>query len=236
MEALMRSPPYQTLQEWNNIDLREFDLLTEHCTRLGDSGIKMIIIPKSDQRFMVKGAINDYPVQFLVDTGAAGVSIPINIADKIGLQKGQRVTLGTAGGTTTGWDTAIRMVELDDTIHLSGRNIASAAHINSNRGRYILLGMSVLSKLSVFTFNDRMILRQITGPRDEANLNTQEMYRRAIMIHHMVHHECSNRDEDDMVKFQCSVDILKRLDRTENVFQENDSLRADYPLATFLYP
>ena len=42
--------------------------------------------------YVATGFINDRPVEFMLDTGASDVSIPLSVAEDLGLQKGQPVS------------------------------------------------------------------------------------------------------------------------------------------------
>ena len=93
--------------------------------------------------YVASGFINDRPVEFMLDTGASDVSIPLSVAEDIGLQKGQPVTYQTANGTIRAWQTVA------DEIRLGGLRVGPVrASINphvTNSG--ILLGMSFLKHL-----------------------------------------------------------------------------------------
>ena len=93
--------------------------------------------------YVASGYINDRPVEFMLDTGASDVSIPLSVAEEIGLQKGKPVTYQTANGTIRAWQTVA------DEIRLGGLRVGPVrASINphvTNSG--ILLGMSFLKHL-----------------------------------------------------------------------------------------
>ena len=62
--------------------------------------------------YVATGAIDDVPVVFLVDTGATDVAVSREVAERIGLEKGFRVTVNTANGTAYGWNTVLDKVTL----------------------------------------------------------------------------------------------------------------------------
>jgi aspartyl protease family protein len=106
--------------------------------------------------YFANGLINNYPVKFLVDTGATSVVVPYSIAQKIGLKKGYPYRAKTANGTITVYSTKIDNLSIGN-ISLSNIN----ASINdSEKGNVILLGMSALKHLEINYKNNMMILTQ----------------------------------------------------------------------------
>ncbi len=93
--------------------------------------------------YVATGAINGQAVEFMLDTGATDVSIPADIADRLGLQRGQRAYYQTANGTITAYRTTV------DEIQLGPLRVGPVpASINPNDGTdAILLGMSFLREL-----------------------------------------------------------------------------------------
>ena len=93
--------------------------------------------------YVATGFINDRPVEFMLDTGASDVSIPLSVAEDLGLQKGQPVTYQTANGTIRAWQTVV------DEIRLGGLRVGPVrASINPHvTNTSILLGMSFLKHL-----------------------------------------------------------------------------------------
>ncbi len=68
-----------------------------------DSVEKEIVIPRSkDGHYYVRGKINGYPVDFMVDTGASIVSISYDLARSIHLPRGVPANFSTAGGNMIG--------------------------------------------------------------------------------------------------------------------------------------
>ena len=93
--------------------------------------------------YVATGLINAQPVVFMLDTGATDVSIPLSVAEKLGLEKGQPMLYQTANGTIRAWQTVI------DEIQLGELSVGSVrASINpAVQGDEILLGMSFLKQL-----------------------------------------------------------------------------------------
>jgi len=55
-----------------------------------------------DGHFRVKGYVNDQPVTFMVDTGATSVSVTDALAERAGLEGGEKVRFRTANGERDG--------------------------------------------------------------------------------------------------------------------------------------
>ena len=64
--------------------------------------------------YVASGFINGRPVEFMLDTGASDVSIPLSVAEEIGLQKGRPVTYQTANGTIRAWQTVVDEIRLGE--------------------------------------------------------------------------------------------------------------------------
>ena len=105
--------------------------------------------------YVATGAINDVPVVFLVDTGATDVAISGKIAERLGLEKGFRVTVNTANGTTSGWSTILDRVALGN-IEMT----AVPATIMPELGQEALLGMSFLKRLTLIQKGEELLIRQ----------------------------------------------------------------------------
>ena len=62
--------------------------------------------------FVASGRINNVPVEFLLDTGATDVAVPMDLARQLVLPKGEAVTLNTANGRALGYRTRIDRLQL----------------------------------------------------------------------------------------------------------------------------
>ncbi len=93
--------------------------------------------------YVASGEINGQPVKFILDTGATDVSIPVSIADRLGLKRGRQVSYQTANGRINAWQTVA------DEIRLGPLRLGPVrASINPNvRNDSVLLGMSFLKQL-----------------------------------------------------------------------------------------
>ena len=106
--------------------------------------------------YMAKGEINNFPVTFLVDTGATGVAIPGRIAEKLSLPTGRRLKTSTAAGETTAYLSKLETVEVG-LIRLSN---VEAAIIPKMQADYVLLGMSFLKHIEFIQRDGFLTLRQ----------------------------------------------------------------------------
>lgn len=106
--------------------------------------------------YFVKGKINDYPVEFLIDTGATTVAIPQNVADKLHLVGAYPIVLYTANGEVTGSLTRVDSLSFGSfTLH----NV-KAVIIPKNNDGTVLLGMNVLKHFNVNQDRSQMTLKK----------------------------------------------------------------------------
>jgi aspartyl protease family protein len=113
-----------------------------------------VVIPRSpDGHYYVRGAINGYPVDFMVDTGASIVSVSKDFARMANLPNGAPANFSTAGGVVTGEIISGQKVEAGG-IAVNGLSVSVGMH-----GRMALLGQNFLRRIDVIQSNDKMILR-----------------------------------------------------------------------------
>jgi len=105
--------------------------------------------------YLLTGKINGVNVDFLIDTGATTVSIPADFAERIGLRRGTPVTISTANGLSTAYQTRI------DSLQMGELEIQNAsAHINPGLTSEVLLGMSVLQHYELVQRGETLIIRE----------------------------------------------------------------------------
>lgn len=126
-------------------------------TQINQRGQHIVYLQANpNHAYIVNGYINQYPVTFLVDTGASSVVIPHAIAQNIGLHRGQAYDAYTANGVITVYDTTVDNLSIGN---ISLSNIR--ASINpAEEGKQVLLGMSALKKLEFQYKNNTLILIQ----------------------------------------------------------------------------
>ena len=102
------------------------------------------------------GTINGKPVEFMLDTGASDVSIPDEVARRVGLQRGVDKYYETANGTIKAYATRLDSLGLGE-IKLQQVRASINPHMG---GETILLGMSALKQLEFTQRGDTLIIRQ----------------------------------------------------------------------------
>ena len=106
--------------------------------------------------YVASGMINQQPVVFMLDTGATDISIPENVANRLGLQRGRAVTYRTANGPAINYATKLESVSLG---HITLYNLPASINPNVNHDE-ILLGMSFLKHLEFSQKGNTLTLRQ----------------------------------------------------------------------------
>jgi len=120
-----------------------------------DGGVEVLLESDRQGHFIASGAIDGREVTFLVDTGATLVSIPEEMADRLGLERMARIGLETAAGPVTGWLTRLEEVRLGDIVQ---RDVRAA--ISPGRSETVLLGMSFLKDLEMNQSDGQLRLRE----------------------------------------------------------------------------
>lgn len=105
--------------------------------------------------YVANGEINNQPVRFLLDTGATSISLPAEVAQRLGLKGTRKHQVETANGTITVSATRLHQVSLGGiTLH----NVR--AHINPHMdGEDVLLGMTFLKHLEMIQRGNTLTLR-----------------------------------------------------------------------------
>jgi len=125
--------------------------------RVDDQGVREIkLIRNRGGHYVMNGRINGQTVIFFLDTGATDVVIPEQIANQLGLEKGQPYTASTANGNITVYATRLDRIEMG-TIVL---NDVRASINPSMDGKEILLGMSALKQLELLQQGKTLTLKQ----------------------------------------------------------------------------
>src|SRR5699024_761596 len=81
-----------------------------------NGSIEVVLESDRQGHFIASGAISGREVTFLVDTGATLVSVPEDLANRLGLERMARIGLETAAGPVTGWMTRLDEVRLGDIV------------------------------------------------------------------------------------------------------------------------
>ncbi len=119
---------------------------------------EFILSADSEGHYRIKGQINDYPVLFLVDTGATLVAIPQSLAEQLHISGRYPVTISTANGEVTGYLTRLKKLTFGEFI----LNDVKAVIIPNN-DEVVLLGMNVLSQFNIEQQNKKLILKRVVS-------------------------------------------------------------------------
>lgn len=106
--------------------------------------------------YRIKGRINEYPVEFLVDTGATLVAIPESIANHLHVTGRYPITISTANGDVTGSLTRLQQLSFGE---FELKDI-KAVIIPGSDDETVLLGMNVLSQFGMVQEDNRLILKK----------------------------------------------------------------------------
>ena len=130
----------------------------EVVSQQGEGFIEVKLVGNHQGHFVASGQINGQLVDFMLDTGATDVAIPVSVAQRLKLEKGFGVTLSTANGLSQGYRTRIDRLQLGDIVLRDVRALV-APGLDGNQ---VLLGMSALNKLEFTQRGGTMLLRQTT--------------------------------------------------------------------------
>src|SRR3569832_622235 len=107
--------------------------------------------------FAAAGALNGYPMTFLVDTGATAIAISAAEAKRIGIdyRSGQPVGVGTAAGVVPAWRVKF------NTVKVGGISVNQVDGMVVETGLNVpLLGMSFLNRMEMKRDGQTMTLTQ----------------------------------------------------------------------------
>jgi len=127
------------------------------ATITGNTGTKEVVLKMNCAgHYVANGKINNYPVVFLLDTGATDVALPEKLANRLGLEKGYETRAQTANGITRTYMTLLKHVSIGE-IRLHG---IRASILPGMKGNQVLLGMSFLKQLEMRQKGDTLTLIQ----------------------------------------------------------------------------
>ena len=124
---------------------------------LDENGVIAVTL-KQDRRghYTVSGLINNFPIDFLVDTGATEVVIPAGLAERLNLERGRAKRASTANGSVTVYQTNLARLSIAD-LHFD--NVSGVINPGMN-GTAALLGMSVLKNLELTQTGNTLVLKR----------------------------------------------------------------------------
>lgn len=109
-----------------------------------------------DGHYRAEALINGKKINVMVDTGATGVAISQQVANKLGLESKTAVRTRTANGDTVAYVTRL------DSIKIGGVEAKDvSALIAPGLGGDVLLGMSFLGRMDVRLYKGTMTIKQI---------------------------------------------------------------------------
>jgi len=124
-----------------------------------DGAQEIVVHPDSRGHLMVAGAINDQPVNFLVDTGASMVAISAADAARAGIdyrRVGRRGFSNTANGRVPTWGVSLASLRIGDMVLYN----VEGAVIESGLTTPPLLGMSALKQFEMRAEGNYYVLRK----------------------------------------------------------------------------
>jgi aspartyl protease family protein len=150
---------YLAAQFFGRWEERQANPNSEITSQQGEGYIEVKLLGNVQGHFVASGRINNVPVEFLLDTGATDVAVPMDLARQLALPKGEAVTLNTANGRALGYRTRIDRLQLGAIVLRDVRAVAAPGL----EGEQVLLGMSALNKLEFTQRGGTMLLRQTTN-------------------------------------------------------------------------
>ncbi|CAM2971161.1 TIGR02281 family clan AA aspartic protease [Legionella worsleiensis] len=115
-----------------------------------------ILSADKNGHYRIQGRINEFPVEFLVDTGATYVAIPENVANRLNIKGRYPLTISTANGQITGSLTRLQKLSFGS----FELNDIKAVIIPGDDKDTVLLGMNVLSQFNIAQEENRLVLRR----------------------------------------------------------------------------
>ena len=120
---------------------------------LNQDGVREVVLKRNRAgHYLSPGKINGVSVNFLLDTGASMVAVPLSVAEEAGLQRGPEMESVTASGVVPSWLTQIPQLILGP---IEMRDVRATV-IPSMPGDEVLLGMSFLKHLHLEQQGDRL--------------------------------------------------------------------------------
>lgn len=109
-----------------------------------------------DGHYRTEALINGEKVDVLVDTGATGVAISQDVADKLNLKSIDAIRTNTANGDSVGYMVRLKSVQIGG---VNAQDVS--AMIAPGLDGDVLLGMSFLGRMDVRLYKGEMTIKQV---------------------------------------------------------------------------
>ncbi|MBE9516585.1 MAG: TIGR02281 family clan AA aspartic protease [Proteobacteria bacterium] len=127
----------------------------EPASSMRATGVEVVLQRNRWGHYVTTGHINGEAVTFMLDTGATDISVPAELAQRLGLKRGVESTYHTANGPIRVHSTRLERVGIGPIELLNLR-----AHINPNvKDDEVLLGMTFLKQLEMVQRGNTLTLR-----------------------------------------------------------------------------
>lgn len=127
----------------------------------GPNGASQVVLKANRvHQYVANGRINGEPVEFLIDTGAADVVVPYQVAQRLNLRLSSGGLNVTGNGSVQGWTSTLNSVDIGG---LTARSVRATVLPNM-LGDQILLGMAYLKEIELSLARGEMTLRAALNP------------------------------------------------------------------------
>jgi aspartyl protease family protein len=130
----------------------------QNPNRIGRLGTSDTVVLKRgpDGHYRSEAFINNEKVDVLIDTGATGVAISQQVADRLNLKSIDAIRTNTANGDSIGYMVRLRSIKIGG---VEAHDVAAmiAPGLNGD----VLLGMSFLSRMDVRLYKGEMTIKQV---------------------------------------------------------------------------
>lgn len=122
------------------------------------NGQEIILSRKDDGHFWIRASVNNVPIDFLVDSGATGISMSTDDADEAGIDydlDSVPVLMSTANGTSKSYRATINLFKIENASY-EDVNV----FVSPSLGEINLLGMSYLNRLQSWRVSGNQMILQ----------------------------------------------------------------------------